>query len=52
MKRRLAVALAAYAVLGAAALAGLDGFLRVAVFIFLAGLVIRTIRASDEEPMD
>jgi len=52
MKRRLAVALAVYAILGAAALAGLDGFLRIAVFIFLAGLAFRTIRAADEEPMD
>jgi hypothetical protein len=52
MKKRLIVALAAYAVLAATALLALDGFLRIVVFVFLASLAFRTVRAADEEPME
>jgi hypothetical protein len=50
--RRLAVALAAYAVLALIAAFALDGFLRAAVLLLFALLAGKSLAHSDDEPMD
>jgi hypothetical protein len=52
LRKRLAIALAAYAILAGIATVYLDGFLRTALWILFAGLTLRTISAAhkmDEE---
>jgi hypothetical protein len=46
LRNRLITALAAYAVLAVIATVFFDGFLRIALWIFFAGLALRTISAA------
>jgi hypothetical protein len=51
LTNRLLVALGAYLVLGLVATVALDGMLRTVMWIFFAGLVVRTlIAARDQDP--
>ena len=50
MKPRLLVALVAYGVLAALAAVTLEGKFRLAVWIFLAGLLVRTLLVTRQNP--
>ena len=50
-RRKLLVAMSAYAVLGIVAGFNLDGFLRLVVLLLLALLAIKTMTHSKDEPM-
>jgi hypothetical protein len=53
VKKKLAIALAAYLVLTVIATFTLEGMLRIVMWIFFAGLAVRTIiAANDDRTMD
>lgn len=49
--RRLVMALGAYAILAAIAIAALDGFVRAAVLLLFAVLAVKTVAHARDEPM-
>jgi hypothetical protein len=52
LTKRLMVALGAYSILALVATIGLDGLLRTAIWIFFAGLAVRTLIAAREQDQD
>ena len=48
LTKRLLVALGAYLILALIATIGLDGLLRTVMWIFIAGLAVRTVMAARE----
>lgn len=51
LNRRLAIALGAYAILAAIAVAALDGFVRAAVLLLFAVLAVKSVAHANDEPM-
>jgi hypothetical protein len=52
LTKKLLVALGAYLVLALVATIALDGMLRIVMWIFFAGLVVRTLMAAREQDQE